>query len=106
MTDYSKTQNKPSTQRSYRHQIDHDIVPSFGNMKAHEVARADIIALMKRMEKAPTCANRVLSCIRKMFSLAELWGHRPDSPSPCRHIQKYPRRATVLWLMRGKLRNE
>ena len=35
-------------------------------------------------------ANRVLSCLRKMFNMAEVWGFRDDGTNPCRHIPKYP----------------
>ncbi|TAJ61836.1 site-specific integrase [Variovorax sp.] len=90
MEDYSKTRNKPSTQRSYQHQIDRSIIPAFGNMKVADVTRLDVTALMKRKEKSPIQANRVLGCIRKMFNLAELWGYRPDGSNPCRHVPKYP----------------
>ena len=90
MEDYSKTRNKPSTQRSYQHQIDRSIIPAFGSKKVPEITRMDVIALMKRKEKSPIQANRVLGCIRKMFNLAELWGYRPDGSNPCRHVPKYP----------------
>lgn len=90
MEDYSKSRNKPSTQRSYQHQIDRSIIPAFGSKKVLEVSRADVIALMKRKEKSPIQANRVLGCIRKMFNLAELWGYRPEGSNPCRHVPKYP----------------
>jgi len=78
MEDHSKVHNKPSTQKSYQYQIDTFIVPAFGIKKAHEVTRHDITALMKRMKKSPLQANRILSCLRKMFNLAELWGYRHD----------------------------
>jgi integrase len=42
------------------------------------------------MKKTPVTANRVLSCLRKMFNMAEVWGFRNDSTNPCRHIPKYP----------------
>ncbi|MGL4576660.1 MAG: tyrosine-type recombinase/integrase, partial [Burkholderiaceae bacterium] len=90
MEDYSKTRNRPSTQISYQRQIDRSIVPAFGSKKIPDVTRADVIALMKHMEKSPTQANRVLSCIRKMFNMAELWDYRPDGSNPCRHVPKYP----------------
>ena len=35
-------------------------------------------------------ADRVLSCLRKMFNMAEVWGFRDDGTNPCRHIPKYP----------------
>ncbi len=88
--DYSKARNKPYTVEMNRLYIDKHIVPFLGSMKVHEVTRADISTLMKRMEKSPVAANRVLACIRKMFNMAEVWGHRPDGSNPCRHVPKYP----------------
>jgi integrase len=41
------------------------------------------------MKKTPVTANRVLSCLRKMFNMAEVWGYRDDGTNPCRHIPKY-----------------
>lgn len=95
MEDHSKLHNKTSTQDSYQYQIDKHVIPAFGSKKVHEVARHDITALMKRMEKSPTQANRVLSLIRKMFNLAELWGYRPDGSNPCRHVPKYPEKGST-----------
>ncbi len=93
--DHSKVRNKPSTRRGYQYQIDTFVIPAFGSKKVHEVDRNDITALMKRMEKSPTQANRVLSLLRKMFNLAELWGYRPDGSNPCRHVPKYPEKGST-----------
>lgn len=95
MEDHSKPHNKPSTQKTYQYHIDSYIVPAFGSKKAHEVTRQDITALMKRLEKSPTQANRVLCCVRKMFNLAELWGYRLDGSNPCRHVPKYPEKGST-----------
>ncbi|MGE0099719.1 MAG: integrase arm-type DNA-binding domain-containing protein, partial [Hydrogenophaga sp.] len=95
MEDHSKVRNKPSTQQSYQYQIDSHILPAFGSKKAHEVTRLDMIALMKRMEKSPTQANRVLACLRKMFNLAEFWGYRSDGSNPCRHVPKLPEKGST-----------
>ena len=95
MDDHSKPHNKPSTQAGYQYQIDSFVIPAFGSKKVHEVTRNDITALMKRMEKSPTQANRVLSLVRKMFNLAELWGYRPDGSNPCRHVPKYPEKGST-----------
>ena len=46
--------------------------------------------LITRMKNTPVTANRVLSCLRKMFNMAEIWGFRDDGTNPCRHIPKYP----------------
>ena len=95
MDDHSKPHNKPSTQAGYQYQIDSFVIPAFGSKKVHEITRNDITALMKRMEKSPTQANRVRSLVRKMFNLAELWGYRPDGSNPCRHVPKYPEKGST-----------
>ncbi len=88
--DYSKLHNKPSTIASNRKYISLHILPAMGSLKVPDVTRQDVVALMKLREKAPTGANRVLSCLRKMFNMAEVWGYRPDGSNPCKHVQKYP----------------
>jgi integrase len=68
------------------------------------VTRANVSDLMKRMSKAPTNANRVLSALRKMFNLAEVWGLRPDGSNPCRHIPKYPERGKTRLITDAELK--
>src|SRR4029077_14802254 len=80
------------------------IVPVLGHLKVPAVTRADISELMKRMSKSPTNANRVLSALRKMFNLAEVWGLRPDGSNPCRHIPKYPERGKTRLITDAELR--
>ena len=88
--DYSRSRNKPSTVETNQQYIDNHIVPILGSMKVHDVTRADISKLMKRLERKPIGANPVLSCMRKMFNMAEVWGYRADGSNPCRHVPKYP----------------
>jgi hypothetical protein len=88
--DYSKARNKPYTVETNQLNINKHILPILGSKKVHEVTRADMAILMKRMERSPVAANRVLACLRKMFNMAEVWGHRPDGSNPCRHVPKYP----------------
>lgn len=103
MEDHSRVRNKPSTQDRYQYHIEKYIVPAFGRKKAHEVTRNDITALMKRLEKSPTQANRILACMRKMFNLAELWGYRPDGSNPCRHVSKYPEKGSTRLITDGQM---
>ena len=56
------------------------------------------------MSKAPTNANRVLSALRKMFNLAEVWGLRPDGSNACRHIPKYPERGKTRLITDAELK--
>ena len=40
----------------------------------------------------PYQANRTLGVLSKIFSLAEVWGLRPDGSNPCRHVKRYKER--------------
>src|SRR5260370_7611071 len=81
--------NKPSTQRGYQAVIDRCIVPMLGRLKVQDVKRPDVATAMKKMAHKPAEANRAFSVMRKMFNLAEVWGHRPDGTNPCRHVPMY-----------------
>jgi integrase len=59
---------------------------------------------MKKMSKFPTNANRVLSAVRKMFNMAEVWGMRPDGSNPCRHVPKYPERGKTRLITDAELK--
>jgi integrase len=88
--DYSKPKNRAGTVKSYQGYIDRHIIPKLGALKVRQVTRSDVSGLIARMKTTPVTANRVLSCLRKMFNMAEVWGFRDDGTNPCRHIPKYP----------------
>ena len=79
MEDHSKRHNKKSSQKTYQTYIDNHIIPKLGKLKVSEVKRADIAAMMKKMEHIPTCGNRTYSLLRVMFNLAEVWGYRESA---------------------------
>jgi len=87
--DYSKPKNRPRTVESYQGYIDRHVVPNLGTLKVRDVTRSDVSTLIALMKNKPVTANRVLSCLRKMFNMAEVWGFREDGTNPCRHIPKY-----------------
>lgn len=88
--DYSTPKNRAGTVRNNRGNIDRHIIPNLGALKVRDVNRSDVSGLITQMKKTPVTANRVLSCLRKMFNIAEVWGFRVDGTNPCRHIPKYP----------------
>jgi integrase len=104
IADYSVPQNKPSTVKSNRGYGKLHIIPQLGHLKVPEVTRADIANLMKKMSPHPTNANRVLSAVRKMFNMAEVWGMRPDGSNPCRHIPKFPERGKTRLITDAELK--
>jgi len=104
IADYSEPRNKPSTVEANRGYGKLYIIPQLGQIKVADVTRADISSLMKRMAKTPTNANRVLSAVRKMFNMAEVWGMRPDGSNPCRHVPKFPERGKTRLITDAELK--
>ena len=95
LSEHSIPRNKPSTVETNRGSLRVHILPSLGRFKVGDVTRAHVSKLLADMEATPTAANHVLSCLRKMFNLAEVWGYRPDGSNPCRHVFKYPTRGAT-----------
>ena len=53
------------------------------------VTRADVASLTPRDAQDARQANQTLAVLSKMFTLAEVWGMRPDDTNPTRHVQRY-----------------
>jgi integrase len=103
MEDYSKPKNRARTVESNEGYIKRHIVPRLGALKVREVTRSDVSGLVTRMKSTPVTANRVLSCLRKMFNMAEVWGFRDDGTNPCRHIPKYPESGKTRLITDGEM---
>lgn len=72
------------------------IIPALGSFKVAHVSRRDIESLHLRLKDTPYQANRTLSLLSKMFSLAKNWGWRPDNP--VQGIEKYQEAKRDRWL--------
>ena len=77
---------KESTGKEYRRNLKRFILPALGRLRVEEVTRADVARFHHDLRHIPYQANRNLEIISKMFSLAEMWGLRPDGSNPRRHI--------------------
>ena len=80
---------KASTGKEYRRNLKRFILPALGRLRVNEVTRADVAKFHHDLRHIPYQANRCLEIISKMFSLAEMWGLRPDGSNPRKHIKKY-----------------
>jgi integrase len=95
---------KDSTAKGYRRLLERTILPALGRLRVTEVARADIAKLHHDQRHVPYEANRCLEVISKMFSLAEMWGLRPDGSNPRKHIRKYPEEKRERFLSPAELK--
>ncbi len=72
------------------------ILPALQGRKVAHITRRDIENLHLRHENTPYQANRTLSLLSKMFSLAISWGWRSDNPA--QGIPKYQEEKRDRWL--------
>ena len=90
MDEYAPAHLKPGTARLYRKIIDNRILPRLGKRRVGEIGKSDVVALHHDMRDVPDHANRTLSLLSRMLTLAEVWEMRPEGVNPCRHVRKYP----------------
>jgi integrase len=79
---------RPSTQYTYRTQIEGEIRPALGALKVAEVTFADTDGFHRKLSKrgTPYRANRVLALLSRMFTVAIRWQWRSDNP--CRGVER------------------
>ncbi len=53
-----------------KRKIEHDLIPAWGNAKAHKLRRRDVIALLDKIvdRGSPISANRTLALVRKIYN--------------------------------------
>ena len=98
LEDYVPVHCKPSTQEEYRRSVTLFIDPAIGAIRVSAVRRKDIAELHHGLRDKPYQANRTLGVLSKMFSLAEVWGLRPDGSNPCRHVKRFKERKRERFL--------
>jgi len=89
MDEYAPAHLKPSTARLYRKIIENRILPRFGTRRISDIGKSDVVALHHDMRDVPDHANRTLSVLSRMLTMAEVWEMRPEGANPCRHVKKY-----------------
>jgi integrase len=85
------------------------ILPKLGKHLVKDVTDADVARLLHAMRETPIRANRALSCLSKLFALAEKWGERSKGSNPAKGQERNPETKRkrylqpeeVLWFAAG-----
>src|SRR5207302_2795859 len=93
---------RPKSVRDDFSMLDNIVLPKLGVKKVASVGRRDIEAIHLAMKDRPYQANRVLSLLSKILSLAVQWGWRADNPA--KGIQRYDEEKRDRWLSDDELR--
>lgn len=83
LEEHAVPHTKPATAKDYRANLNLHVLPAMGKLLVQEVTRAEVAKLHHSLRATPVQANRVLAALSKMFSLAEVWGYRPQNTNPC-----------------------
>ncbi len=78
------------------------ILPKIGQLKVQAVERRDIENLHQLLKASPYRANRVLSLLSKMFSLASGWGW--ETKNPVRGIPRFAEDKRERWFSVDELK--
>lgn len=78
------------------------ILPALGNSLVSQISRRDIEALHRDYKKTSYQANRAVSLLSKMFTLAKAWEWREDDPT--KGIERYQEEKRKRWLTADELK--
>ena len=90
LEEYVPVRCKPATAHSYRGSIARHVLPRLGARQVTDVTRGDVAALHHGMHAIPYAANHALGILSALFTVAEIWGLRPEGSNPCRHVKRFP----------------
>lgn len=90
LEEYASIYKKPRSIEHDKYLLSSYIIPALGKIKINSLTHKDIVDLHYNMKEISTTANRCISLLSKMLTLAEKWRLRADASSLCKHIDKYP----------------
>jgi integrase len=99
---YAKKEKRAGSVRNDKGMLANIILPRFGSLRVDAVNQRYIETLHASMEPTPYHANRVLSLLSRMFSLAVKWEHRADNP--VHGITRFDEPIKERWLPKEELR--
>jgi len=88
--------------RNDRSILSNIVIPRFGRLRLRSITRRDVEQLHASLKATPYHANRVLSLLSKMFSLAIGWGECDENPA--RGVKRYHEDRKETWLKIRELR--
>jgi integrase len=90
VAEHVNKRNRPRTRDEVKRLVEKHVRPQLGRHKVAAVTRQDVAKMHRSLAETPRQANFVLAVCSKAFSLAELWGMRPEGTNPCTKIERNP----------------
>jgi integrase len=87
---YAGERKKPRSVTEDSRNLKRHILPVLGDRKLHSISAHDIEKFHASMSATPTTANRCLSLLSNMFTVARKQGLVSFAVNPCRDVEKFP----------------
>jgi integrase len=87
---YAKDRKKPRSLAEDTRNLKRHILPALGGRKLHSIAAHDIEKFHASMSATPTTANRCLSLLSNIFTVARKQGLVSFATNPARDVEKFP----------------
>ncbi len=101
ISEHAIPKKRPKSVREDQAMIHRLIIPVIGQIKLANISTQDIQKLHNNLKNTPYQANRVLSVLSKMFSLAKQW--KLISENPVIGIEKFHEEKRYRWLSDDEL---
>jgi integrase len=98
LAEHADVRKKARSRMEDQRLLDVHIRPALGDRPVHKISRGDVAAFAAQKAETPVQVNRMLALLSKMFTLAELWGARPDGTNPTRGVERFPERRRERYL--------
>ncbi len=92
---------RPASKRHDEGYIKRIVRPKLGRLKVADVRYADIDGLHQALKDTPVAANRLVTLLSKMFSLAIRWDWRETNP--CKEIERYDEQERQRYLTTAEI---
>ncbi len=96
LDEWARPRKRPSTLRNDEAMLNTIILPKLGRHRVTAVTQPDIIRLHNSLKDRPYRANRLLSLLAHMFTMAVKWKWRTDNP--CRGVQRFHEDKREAWM--------
>lgn len=89
LREHARPKKKQSSVADDERNLENHIKPAIGRLRLTDITHSDVVKLHASMQHKPIAANRCLSLLSHMFTMAEAWSLVPEKFNPCRRAERY-----------------
>jgi integrase len=93
LSQHAAARKKPRSLLEDRRNLHLHILPSLGDLRLDKVTKREVVEFHAAQHARPVNANRCLSLISHIFSVAEKWDVLPVGTNPCSGVDRYPEKS-------------